>query len=70
VCESAQEEFLIEIKKEVFEMATGTAVAPMRAFRDLMTAEPFRALQTMNRLVEEAFGSGGFTGEENLSLAV
>jgi HSP20 family protein len=47
-------------------MATATALAPLRAFRDLMTGDPFRTLQRMNRLFEESFGPGG---EENVSLA-
>lgn len=51
-------------------MATGTGLAPLRAFRDLMTADPFRSLQQrMNRLFEEPFGQLALTGEESLSLA-
>jgi HSP20 family protein len=58
-------------KKEVFEMATGTGLAPSRASRDFMTVDPFRALlQRMNRLFEETLGPVAFTGEENLSLGV
>ena len=44
-------------------MTTGTAVAPFRAFRDLLAGEPFQSLQKMSLCLRT-------TGEENLSLAV
>ncbi|HWP42911.1 MAG TPA: Hsp20/alpha crystallin family protein [Blastocatellia bacterium] len=50
-------------------MATATGLAPLRAFRELMTAEPFRSLQQrMNRLFEETFGPLAIPGEETLSM--
>ncbi|HWP41686.1 MAG TPA: Hsp20/alpha crystallin family protein [Blastocatellia bacterium] len=51
-------------------MATGTGLAPLRAFRELMTADPFRSLQQrINRLFEETFGPMAFPGQESLSIA-
>lgn len=50
-------------------MATATGLAPLRAFRDLMTTDPFRSFQQrMNRLFEEALGPLAFPVEESLSM--
>jgi HSP20 family protein len=48
---------------------TATALAPTRAFRDLMTTDPFRYFQErFNRLFEEAFGPLATFREEPWSL--
>ena len=49
-------------------MATGTGLAPLKVFRDLMKPEPaFTIQQRLNRLFEEAFGPLALPGEEALS---
>ena len=48
---------------------TGTALAPARAFRELMARDPFRYFQQrLNRLFEEPFGALAPFGEESWSL--
>jgi HSP20 family protein len=48
---------------------TGTALAPRRAFRELMSWDPFRYFQPrIGRLFEEAFGPLAPFGEEPWSL--
>lgn len=49
---------------------TATALAPVRAFQNLMTTDPFRHFQErFNRLFEEPFGAQATFGEEPWSLA-
>lgn len=49
---------------------TATALAPARAFQNLMTTDPFRNFQErFNRLFEEPFGTLATFGEEPWSLA-
>jgi HSP20 family protein len=49
-------------------MATGTGLAPLRAIRSLLAADPFGALQKrVNRLFEQSFGPLPFPTEEALS---
>ncbi len=47
-------------------MATGTALAPLRSLRNLLTPDPF---QRLNKLFEESFGPLAFPTEEALSLS-
>jgi HSP20 family protein len=46
-------------------MSTGTALAPFRRLRSLLTPDPF---QRVNRLFEETFGPLAFPTEEALSV--
>lgn len=56
-------------RKEAKKMATGTALAPARAFRNLFATDPFRLLQQrMNNLFEEPFTPLAFQGEEPFTL--
>jgi len=49
-------------------MTTGTGLAPMKAFRNLLTTEPVYTLQQkLNRLLEETFRP--LLGEEPVSMA-
>lgn len=51
-------------------MATGTGLAPFKAFRNLLTPEPANTLQQrLNRLFEETFRPFGFLGEDPVSMA-
>ena len=50
-------------------MTTGTALAPARSLRNLLTADPFLLFQNrLNRLFEEPFGALMPVGEEFLPL--
>lgn len=48
-------------------MSTATGLAPLRAFRNIMTADPFRAFQQrMNRMFEDSFAPLTIPVEETL----
>jgi HSP20 family protein len=50
-------------------MSTATGLAPLRAFRSLLSQEPaFTLQQRLNRLFEEAFGPLALLAEEPLSI--
>jgi HSP20 family protein len=50
-------------------MATGTGLAPQKAFREFKTLEPFRLFQQrMNRFFDEGFLPFAFPNEEHIAL--
>jgi len=58
------------MEESIMANRASTALAPARAFRDLITADPFRHFQqTFNRLLGEPFGALAPVGEEPWSLA-
>jgi HSP20 family protein len=45
-------------------MSTATALAPLRSFRSLLAADPFRGMRGFNSLFDDGFGPMGERGEE------